>query len=203
MWQRLNYWYGHQSISSPPFAVRLSLQVHQCARKSAPRLSRARSAFSVAAEGIVVVGVRPSRDLFTAVSDIGFRRLCCRLGDHGSIVPLENGAGSRSSWSMSSGVKGQRPRSAITRYRAFRYACRPVARMVFRAADAVNDLRPFSRRAPVGSASLAASAARNRAPPIDRRRGLVKHHCWLFLRFGCCRIAVHKLADGSIFESSS
>jgi hypothetical protein len=33
----------------------------------------------------------------------------------------ENSAGSRSSWSMSSGAEGQRPRSAITRFRAFRH----------------------------------------------------------------------------------
>ena len=38
--------------------------------------------------------------------------------------------------------------------------------------DAVNDLRPLSRRAPDGSASLTASAARNRAPPSDRWGGL-------------------------------
>jgi hypothetical protein len=42
------------------------------------------------------------------------------------------------------------------------------AEMVFRAADAVNDLRPLSRRAPQESASLTASAARNpRRQAID------------------------------------
>src|SRR6266849_1015562 len=53
------------------FAVRLSFQVHQFVRKSAPRLSRKRSAFSVAAEGIVVPGVRPSRGLLppSVISD--------------------------------------------------------------------------------------------------------------------------------------
>lgn len=42
------------------------------------------------------------------------------------------------------------------------------AGMIFRAADAVNDLRPLSRRAPQESASLRASAARNlRRQAID------------------------------------
>jgi hypothetical protein len=52
-----------------------------------------------------------------------------------------------------------------------------------------------------GSASLTASAARKRAPPSDRRRGLVKYQGLLFPRFRRCRAAVHKLDDGSILKA--
>jgi hypothetical protein len=73
--------------------------------------------------------------------------------------------------------------------------------MVFRATGAVNDLRPLSRRAPEGSASLTASVARNRAPPSDRRKGLV---AWLVVvaKLRALSICILATAAPSFFDRS-
>jgi hypothetical protein len=80
-------------------------------------------------------------------------------------------------------------------------ACRPMACMVFRATDAVNDLRPLSRHAPEGSASLTASAARNRAPSSDRRKDLV---AWLVVvsKLRALSICMFAIAAPSFFDRS-
>ena len=59
--------------------------------------------------------------------------------------------------------------------------------MVFRAADAVNDLRPLSRRALQVSASLTASSPGTRSAKRSTERS-GRAQCLPFLRFGCHRV---------------